>query len=426
MAVLGEVLSVVLAVALVAASVWRLDVALAVLVFASALRDFAAVDIGPVHVTQFNIVLTVTLALWAVREARAKGHAGAPFGPLAWAMLLLPLAGLWSVPTSASPGHSLVYTVSLAWLAGFALLYARFSADERFARRIASVFVVTALGLSAVALLQVAFPGIGLGVGRGYWITDTFRTVRPAAFYLDPNFLGGHLATACIVALGLAADPAERPRRAVWYPSALVLAAVMLLTYSRSAIVALGVGLVVLAISLPKRTRRAVVLVLIGLIVAALAATPIVIERFPRGQLDPSSRTRLLMYTSSAEMVRDHPVFGVGLEAFEKVYPSYRKPAALERIAHPHQVPLAFLAETGIVGLLAELALGVAAVVSFFRRAKRGWHGYDAALLAAFVALVVGSFFQFYLYFPVMWLVAGLVAAGTGPLRSFSAGGPPS
>lgn len=422
MAILGEALSVILAVALVAAAVWRLDVALAVLIFASALRDFAAVDIGPVHLTQFTLVLAVTLVMWAWREVRAKGHAGAPLGPLAWALLLLPVAGLWSVPASVAPGRSLGYAVSLVWLAGFALLYARFAAEESYARRLAAVFVVTSLGLAAVALVQVAFPGIGLGIGKGYWITEDFRTVRPAAFYLDPNFLGAHLATACVIALGLAADPAERPRRAVWYPSALVLAVVMLLTYSRSAIVALAVGLVALAITLPRGTRRPVVLLLAGLIIAGLVATPLVIERFPQGRLDPSSRTRLLMYVSSAEMVRDHPIFGVGLEAYEKVYPRYRKPAALERIAHPHQVPVALLAETGVMGLVAEVALAVAAVVAFLRRKRMGWHGYDAALLAAFVGLVIGSFFQFYLYFPVAWLVVGLIAAGTGPLRSFSAG----
>jgi O-antigen ligase len=419
-ALVGEVLSILLAIALVVAAVWRLDVALAALIFASALRDFAAVDVGPIHLTQFNIVLAATLMMWVWREVRAKGRAGAPLGPLAWAILLLPLAGLWSVPTSAAPMRSLGYAFTLLWLAGFALLYARFADEESFARRLGAVFVVTALALAAVALLQVAIPGIGLGVGKGYWITKTFRTVRPAAFYLDPNFLGAHLATACVIALGLAADPAERSRRAVWYPAALVLAVVMLLTYSRSAIVALAVGLVVLAITLPKGTRRPVGLLLAGLVVAGLVATPLVIERFPGGRLDASSRTRLLMYVSSAEMIRDHPVFGVGLEAYEKVYPAYRDPEALERIVHPHQVPVALVAETGVMGLLAQVALGIAAVVTFVRRSKLGWHGYDAALLAAFAGLVVGAFFQFFLYFPVMWLVVGLMAAGTGPMRAFS------
>lgn len=422
MAVVGEVLSIVLAVGLVGAAVWRLDIALGVLILASALRDFARVDIGPIHLTQFTIVLTVTLALWLWREIRAHGRAGAPFGPLAWALLLLPIAGMWSLVASVGRLHSLAYTANLAWLAAFALLYARFTADEGYGRRLAAVFVLVALGLAGIAIIQVVFPGLGLGNGNEYWITKTFRTVRPAAFYLDPNFLGGHLAAACVIALGLAADPAERPRRAVWYPTALVLAAVMLLTYSRSAMVALAVGLAALAIALPKGTRRPVVLVLVGLVIASLVATPLVIQRFPGGQLDESSRTRLLMYRSAAEMIVDHPVFGVGLEGFQKVYPRYRDPGALTRVAHPHEVPLALVAETGIAGLVAEVALVAGAVVTFLRRRRLGWDGYDAALLAAFLGLVVGSFFQFYLYFQVWWFVAGLIAAGTGPLRRFAAG----
>ena len=84
-------------------------------------------------------------------------------------------------------------------------------------------------------------------------------------------------------------------------------------------------------------------------------------------------------------------------------------------------MPLALIAETGVAGLLAQVGLIVGAVLSLYRRYRRGWTGYDAALLASFAALALGTLFQFFLYFPVFWLVAGWVSAGTGPIRGFSA-----
>ena len=123
------------------------------------------------------------------------------------------------------------------------------------------------------------------------------------------------------------------------------------------------------------------------------------------------------MLRSSAKMLADHPLTGVGLEGFQAAYPPYRDPEALAEISHPHEVPVAFVAETGIAGLIAEVLLAVAIVVTILRRRRNGSTGYDAALLAAFLGLLFGTLFQFYLYFPVMWIVAGLFAAGTGPLR---------
>ena len=94
----------------------------------------------------------------------ARGHAGAPLGPLAWALALLPLAGLWSLVDSVDRAKSVTYVGSLVMLMLFAMLYARFAATPLEARRVATAFVITSTALCVVVALQLFWPGFGIGV----------------------------------------------------------------------------------------------------------------------------------------------------------------------------------------------------------------------------------------------------------------------
>ena len=414
---LGQIAWTLGGLALCALAAWRLETGLQLLIVAACLRSQAMITLGPVRVTWFSALLAVTIAGWLLREGRTGFRAGAPLGPLAWALALVPAAGFWSLYASHDREKSLAYAGSLLALLALSWLFARLVADRELGRRIAAVFVVSSVLLASIAVFQVLFPSIGLGNVSLQGINLRTYMIRSAAFYLDPNFLGAHLTVAVALAIGLAAD-AEYPRARRWWIAASLACGVgVALTYGRTAWLALVLGLVVLVLALPKGTKRIPGIMLGVILIAAMLALPIVKWRFVTGATGASSTTRALMLRSSAKMLADHPVTGVGLEGFQAAYPPYRDPGALAEISHPHEVPVAFVAETGIAGLIAEVLLAVAIVVTILRRRRNGSSGYDAALLAAFLGLLFGTLFQFYLYFPVMWIVAGLFAAGTGPLR---------
>jgi len=65
----------------------------------------------------------------------------------------------------------------------------------------------------------------------------------------------------------------------------------------------------------------------------------------------------------------------------------------------------------GLLGLLAELVLLIGILVAWRRLAIEGYPGVSAAILAAVVALVVQTLFQYYLFFEYLWLVLALLAA---------------
>jgi O-antigen ligase len=99
---------------------------------------------------------------------------------------------------------------------------------------------------------------------------------------------------------------------------------------------------------------------------AALAAIPVL--RTPRftSLFDLQSGTsffRLNLWRSTVDMIRDHPVLGVGLDNFLYAYRGrYIRPAAWQEpnLSHPHNVVLDYLSRLGVLGLAAGLWLQIA------------------------------------------------------------------
>jgi O-antigen ligase len=99
---------------------------------------------------------------------------------------------------------------------------------------------------------------------------------------------------------------------------------------------------------------------------AALAAIPVL--RTPRftSLFDLQSGTsffRLNLWRSTVDMIRDHPVLGVGLDNFLYAYRGrYIRPVTWQEpnLSHPHNVVLDYLSRLGVLGLSAGLWLQTA------------------------------------------------------------------
>ncbi|HEY0590200.1 MAG TPA: O-antigen ligase family protein, partial [Thermoanaerobaculia bacterium] len=97
------------------------------------------------------------------------------------------------------------------------------------------------------------------------------------------------------------------------------------------------------------------------------------------------------------EMIRDHPLFGVGPGNVKEVYPLYRKDDAPRfTVPHLHSNPVQIWAERGILALVAWILL----IALFLREAIRlrragGSRPWLDGGIAAAVALTVAGLFEF-------------------------------
>jgi O-antigen ligase len=158
----------------------------------------------------------------------------------------------------------------------------------------------------------------------------------------------------------------------------------------------------------------------LGLVlISGLAIAGILPER-----LNPLRQTggfRLDLWQSSLEMVRDHPILGIGLDNFAYVYQAYlRAGAAAEpNLSHPHNWVLHLWLELGLLGLIAFGWL----VLRFWRyvlnQSESRWLVAGAA--GAMADLLVhgfidNSYFLVDLAF-VFWLCLALVAGARATVR---------
>ncbi|MGC8827314.1 MAG: O-antigen ligase family protein, partial [Anaerolineae bacterium] len=195
---------------------------------------------------------------------------------------------------------------------------------------------------------------------------------RVRAWYGSPNNLALYLERLVPIALSAAVFGGIGRRRWAYSLALLPLVAALYLTFSRGAwLLGLPAALIVMGAARGGKWHWGALagILLIGVMLLPLAGT----ERL-QSLLDTSAGTgfvRLKLWQGTWNMIREHPVLGVGPDNFLYLYRTrYVLPSAWEELnlSHPHNIVLDAWTRTGIMGLA---ALGVLAVAL----ARRLWRG---------------------------------------------------
>jgi O-antigen ligase len=113
---------------------------------------------------------------------------------------------------------------------------------------------------------------------------------------------------------------------------------------------------------------------------------------------DPASRDRIVMWKVGADMVRDHPLLGVGPEMIQVLYPGYRHkyPEAVNAgNPHLHNVPIQIAAERGLPALAVWIWFVIVAGRDLWRQLRaRIAPAVAATGLAALVAMLAAGLFE--------------------------------
>ena len=186
-----------------------------------------------------------------------------------------------------------------------------------------------------------------------------------------------------------------RERKWWQFLAASLSALTLLLTFTRS--VWLGWAVAVAVVLLASRAR----LLFYAAPVLVLFITFMPLDLFSRlistfDVQQSSNFDRIRMLEAGVEMIRDHPVLGVGPANVKAAYAIYRKhDAPRPRPPHLHNNVVQLWAERGIIGLAAYLLL----LALFVRECARAWRGprrlwADVGIGVA-VSLTVAGLFEF-------------------------------
>lgn len=378
---------------------------------------------GPEWPLVFNDLLVaaalVVCALACLQARRLRLDAVAGVG-LAFAAVGVG-AGLWAAQKYAISAGELLgsYAYLGRWLAYFGLYVsvlnvardddapALWSAVERMVLAVAAFGVFQVFAFEHFA--QTIYPQ-----GPDYIIWD-YQGRRLVSTLLDPNFAGILIAFPLLVYVARLSFGV--PVRG--WKMALLLAA-LLLTLSRGAVLAFGVGVLVIVAVRGVRARLARAAGLVAL--AALPFLPALVGfalSFKKFSIDASAMARVQSWLRAITVIADNPVVGVGFNTYPYVRRAYGWAVADNLPAGGLDGGLLFVTVlTGFVGLA--LYIGLLGLVA--ARCRRLWRDGHAppesralalGTAAATVALVlhsvtVNSLLLPYLMEP-LWLMAGIV-----------------
>jgi O-antigen ligase len=164
-------------------------------------------------------------------------------------------------------------------------------------------------------------------------------------------------------------------RSRIW-PALVIPALSVVLALSLTRNAWLGACAAVALLLVMRDIRLTAVLPVIAALFFASAPAPVLQRFYSVFDLgDITISDRFAMQRAGAEIVKAHPIFGVGPNMIERVYPQFRDSRAVEgTVSHLHNVPLQIAAERGLPALALWLWFVVAAVlgaVALFRHAPR-------------------------------------------------------
>jgi tetratricopeptide (TPR) repeat protein len=355
-----------------------------------------------------RVLVAALAALWLISSTRHRqatadsGHAGTGW---LWAALVLAWLSAQALATAASvdPGLSLWGSYDrgqgLVTLLCYALLFwvvaTRLHGPDQ-GWRLAKALAAGGGFVAGLALAQV------LGHDPLGMVSDARS---PAYATLGrANFVGGYLALTLPLALGAGLAAGRQRDRLAWWALALLLAGGVAVTGARSGWLAAAAGVIVLAVLwawpwLPRAARRAAAAG--GLAVVAIGmALAWWLGRGAGG----STAARLVIWRSALDLIAARPWLGYGPDglmlAFPRVFPPelvyYQGRGLL--VDRAHSWPLDLLLAGGVIGLLAALAGGIAALMvgrAAARNATTPARTLLLACLAALAANVVGNLASF-------------------------------
>ena len=130
---------------------------------------------------------------------------------------------------------------------------------------------------------------------------------------------------------------------------------------------------------------------------------------------DTSTNARLLLWESSIQMTKDHPLLGTGWGTFAEHYPAYRSPLDSTTggyFAHNDYLQLA--TEGGVIAMLLQLSVMVGVLLQLRRSLKQTdkVEGFESvSLLLGALALFIHAGVNFIFYFAFMDVLSGLYIA---------------
>ena len=288
------------------------------------------------------------------------------------------------------------------------------------------ILLFLGLGAALASFNGVFQVATGRDFIRGYQPILNIGLLRATAAFKDSNILGIYLSAIIPLILGLGFYYFKGIKKAAVFLVGLLVLIGIALTYSRPTLLAVYAAL--LFFGLARRSKALLSLLLIFTLASPFLLPKSVKEWAREVEYNPlrfmCNDDRIAVYLHSLNMIKAHPVIGVGANTFMKSYkkyktfPEYRGIITLDEMkAHNNYLHMA--GEIGLTGL----AVFFWFLYCLFRESKNIYRStsdnylktVSLSLIACVIAFLVNGLTESSLYYSVVavmfWYIAGLSLA---------------
>jgi len=288
--------------------------------------------------------------------------------------------------------------------------------------------VLIPLGISILTLYQMSSEGSFYSPNVSRMATSLgLQVYRSTGTFDNPNKLACFLFIGIIIPFGLLFERRQNLLTRLVLIGSLLLSSIGILsTFSRAGWVSVIAGLGVVVAMHRKWSFFAIFFGVIAVLTLILSIKfpqlrEVIFDRFtsifsPAG--DDSSSARISLIKSGFWMWQDHPLFGVGLRGFPKMYYDYvdpNMPQLLIYVNEPHTIQSEILAEEGLIGLVVATWLFVTIFVQGFKTSFSIANDYlrivQIATTSLYVAFIVNFTFATDMTNNTFWMIIGLMYA---------------
>jgi O-antigen ligase len=254
--------------------------------------------------------------------------------------------------------------------------------------------LLAALIASALALFRLTF-----GISEDLPLRALFGagepTLRAVGTFTNSNYYGMFAAVAAVMMASLAVRTGGLVRVA-WLVGTVVSVAGVVASFSRGALLALGVGLVIVAFQRGRRTGiAAMVAIAIGgaVLIPAFVDTRLEITTggiyaLPTAELAASDATRSDAFLTGLRMFIENPLAGVGFGQFRFHAQDY---IGSNTTTYPHSTWTKLLAEQGLIGFV---VFGALVLVGVWMMRKRQHPWLPVVGVGAITYAIAGTFLE--------------------------------
>lgn len=351
--------------------------------------------------TIFQIALIASIIFFACRQMMLKQLRFEVYGLEIYYLLFFALI-FFSLIYSPEREEGLFQAVRMIVLFFMTYLFYNLIRDKKQIEIMAYMLIFGALIVAIYSIVQFYFnPEIAVF----NYANQGKKLIRGGGTESDPNIFASNLIPAIMLLSAAFGYSKTYTKKFFLFGILGVLFAAVLLTYSRSSWVAIGIGLFVI-MGIQRRYQLLLFLLCSFFIVlftseTVQALTLSFAERFLdifSGSSDDSSKFRILLAETALLIILDTYLIGVGYQGFSTAFQKYHPPQQTAGVYEPHNEFYAVFAELGLIGFTLFLVI----LWKIFRKAYEAFklsiadnemNWIAEGLFASFISYII--FFQF-------------------------------